>query len=224
MDIRAAPDFALALSGALAHELADRVVEDYTSVIADLALAAAEPRRDDARAAVLQVQARLRALADAHRVLRAPSHDTQLDLTDYLEHVCRVTAKARALETRVTLYQPGYPLAVPATRAWRVGIIVGELIIAAARRGAEDGEISVDLRAHGASLICTVANPSRPGAAPAPHSQALVQRLARELTGRFETREGGGRVATTLIAPIRPCRMPLWPEALVDPTNILTER
>src|ERR1700722_14033153 len=87
----------------LIQELNHRIANDYTILLAELALAAAHLPNPEGRAALVVAQGRLHAFANAHRALLPPMGSADLDLAAYLELVCGVTARARMIEPRLTL-------------------------------------------------------------------------------------------------------------------------
>jgi len=187
----------------LLQELNHRVANDYMTLISDLAIAARGLTNSDDRAALINAQNRIRALADAHRALQAPCSETTVELSAYLMAICDATAKARATERRLTLFLPNAEVVMTSARAWRVGLIVVELLTNAAKHGKRTGEIVVELQTVGRNLICSVANEGCFAQdAHCGSGLAIIGMLAEDIGGRLEYRAGNGWIGAALVAPV----------------------
>src|ERR1700761_9377806 len=187
----------------LVQELNHRVMNEYTAAIASLSLAAAEMASSEGRAVLARAQTRLHAFANVHRALQPPTCSAEVDLGAYLERVCSAMAKASLAQHRLSLSLPGYDVIVDPLHAWRLGLIVAELITNAARHGDGEEEILVELGVVADEVVCSVFNPGvfEPDVQRS-SGLRVVEGLASDIDGRLE-RSFGPDGAMVLIAS--PC-------------------
>jgi len=175
----------------LVEEISHRVINEYTEAIASLSLAA---RSADAQARLaLDVAAsRLRAHAEAHRALLAPSGDQRVDLAEHLAMVCRCMSAATLADHHIRLVLETDEVWLDADRCWRAGLIVAELIRNAVRHGLADctGRIRVTVNRTSGCVSCLVCDngSGRPHLQQPGRGRRLVQALAAELDGSVSWR------------------------------------
>jgi two-component sensor histidine kinase len=173
----------------LLEEFSHRVVNEYAEAIATLRLAAAEAGNPQVGATLGAVAKRLRAHAEAHRALLAPSADGPVDLADYVGHVCAAMTEASLAPFGVRLQVDADEIWLEAGRSWRVGLIVAELVRNAARHGLGrgPGAIRVSIGQACGWVSCRVSdNGAAAGEARPGRGRRLVEILAAELGGSVD--------------------------------------
>jgi len=144
----------------LIDEITHRVVNEYTEAICALGLAAAASRDLAARTALITAASRLRAQVEAHRALQSPFTAGPVDLADYVGEVCARLAQAPLAEAGARLTVDADEVWLDTGRAWRVGLIVAELVRNAARHGlrGRPGSIRVGIAERGEHIHCWVSD------------------------------------------------------------------
>jgi two-component sensor histidine kinase len=172
----------------LVEELSHRVINEYAQAIAMVRLSAARTASPEAQVALLSTASRLDSFAQAHRALLAPRVQGDIELSHYLEGLCRAMTAAILAERDIRLSLVGETVVLAADRCWRVALIVAELITNAARHGlaARAGTILVKLERMGESVFCQVIdNGGSVARSPVPsRGMSVVRRLAGELGGQ----------------------------------------
>jgi two-component sensor histidine kinase len=173
----------------LIDEISHRVVNEDTETICALGLAAAGAGDDRSRETLASAAGRLRAQVEAHRALQAPFAEGPIDLAGYVGRLCACLARGPLAGAGVRLCVQAEEISLGAERAWRVGLIVAELIRNAARHGlcGGGGRIWVDITEAGGRIVCEVRDDGRraPGAV-AGRGRRLVQALAADLGGAVD--------------------------------------
>jgi two-component sensor histidine kinase len=170
----------------LIDEISHRVVNEYTEAICALGQAASTARDTRAQLALTSAANRLRAQVEAHRALQAPIVDGPMELADYVGQLCACLAKAPLAENGMRLRVTADEIWLDASRCWRVGLVIAELVRNAARHGLSGGAGAVwvvveDLAGRVRCSVCddgAGAQGARPG-----RGRRLVQALAAELGG-----------------------------------------
>jgi two-component sensor histidine kinase len=183
-------------------EIEHRVANEYALAAASVSLAAARSTNLDVKATLGLTAQRLRDYAQVHHVLRAPTLEFEVDLADRLRDLCLALSRASLEERGISLTLAETRLQVGAQRAWRVGLIVFELVINSVRHGlgGRPGAIRVELGVSRGCIHCVVADDGhgaqewRPGL-----GARLVDALAGELGGfvQRDFRSNGARVMLT---------------------------
>lgn len=174
----------------LVEEFTHRVLNEYAEAIAVLRLAAAAA--PDARSEVTLKAAalRLKAHAEAHRALQAPTHDGPTDLASYIAELGASLTKARLADRGVWLTVSGEEIWLDGDRCWRVGLIVAELIRNATKHGFSGGtgSIRIEVAEAAGRILCEVCDDGNGRPATAGRGRRLVQSLARQLGGSVKWR------------------------------------
>jgi two-component sensor histidine kinase len=109
--------------------------------------------------------------------------------------LCGSLVSSRLADRGVTLGLIGCSVAAEPERAWRVALIVAELVVNSLRHAFTEhcGRIIVGIDRRGDTIECEVADDGRAtGAATPAYGSAIAEALARELGGHIE-REFGSR-------------------------------
>lgn len=193
----------------LVEEINHRVVNTFAEAIASLSLAARRPGDASPQAILAEAANRLRAHADAHRALFAPSRDGGVELGSYVGRLLVPLSGAILAGRDIRLVLATEDVWMEAARGWRVGLIVTELVRNAARHGLQGrrGSIEVTLCEHRGEVICVVRDDgaAKPLGTPG-RGQEIVRAIARELAGDVEWAFGPRGCQARLRVPIDPDR------------------
>jgi two-component sensor histidine kinase len=186
----------------LLAEMAHRIGNEYTLAIASLSAAAHRANGAEARAALENACQMLMYFADTHRALRPPCQTEPIDLAEYLRELCRSLDRSRFADRGVALGLIGCSVAVAPARAWRVALIISELVVNSLRHAFADhcGRIIVEIDRRGNMIECMVADDGHATKLVTPgYGSAITEALASELRGqiRREFDSRGGRVYLT---------------------------
>ena len=188
----------------LLHELNHRINNEFAAAISVVSLAAARSGNTEVKAVLSGVTELLHRYADVHRALQVPEHDVVLDAESYLRQLCLSISRSYLDYRKIKLVLATEPLRLEADRCWRLGMIVYELIVNAARHAfaCGDGEIRVRLACTGPFAQCSVADNGSAGTTAAPgRGLKIVDELSRSLDGQFEQRFGPRGSWSILIFP-----------------------
>jgi two-component sensor histidine kinase len=194
----------------LVAEINHRVINEYAEAISSLSLAAARVPVPGARLALAEAIDRLRAHAEAHRALLPPT-DGHVNLADYIGDLCASISRASLAERRAHLTVETDDIWLPSPRAWRIGLVIAELVRNAARHGlgGRSGAITVQLTQREGQILCGVGDNGRCAKSPRPgRGLGLVQALAAELGGSADWRFGDRGCVALLRVPsddVEPC-------------------
>jgi two-component sensor histidine kinase len=173
----------------LVQELNHRVINQYAEAIATLTIASARAPAPSARRTLDDAAERLRDHAECHRALFPPATAGLLNLADYVAHICNSYTKATLAARGVHLVLKSDDIWLASERAWRIGLIIAELVRNAARHGlkGKEGRIFVHLSDLKGQVGCRVSDTGSgtPGASPG-WGQNLVQSLVADLGGTAE--------------------------------------
>jgi two-component sensor histidine kinase len=200
-------EFAAQLSSSdrvLLHELNHRTNNEFAAVIGGVSLAAARSINKDVKAALTAVIELLQHYAYVHRALQIPEHDTLADAAAYLRQLCLSISQSHLAHRKIKLVLAIEPLQLQAEQCWRLGMIVHELIINAARHAFQrrEGEIRVELIGAGTIAKCSVTdNGSAPARIEPGRGLKIIDQLTGSLGGRFERKLGPRGSSSTLIFP-----------------------
>lgn len=173
----------------LVEEINHRVANTYTEAVLSLSRAAAGAMSPMAKSALERVVDRLLAQAASHRALMPPATGGFVDLGEYLGDLCESLSRASLADRGVELAVRTEVVWLATDRAWRIGLIVAELIRNAARHGLAGGggAILVRLSEQLGSVHCQVVDNGRALAISGPgHGSHIVRRLTGELGGSVE--------------------------------------
>jgi len=177
----------------LLHELNHRVNNEFAAAISVVSLAAARSGSNDVKTALSGIAVLLHQYADVHRALQMPKDDVVLNAEAYLRQLCLSISRSYLDHRRIKLVLAAEPLRLEADRCWRLGMIVYELIINAARHAFSDdaGEIRIELMRAGGIAQCSVVD-NGSGAATATPGRGLkiVNELSKSLGGQIMQKFG----------------------------------
>jgi two-component sensor histidine kinase len=178
----------------LIREFTHRVVNDWSSAISAVSLAARRSDDPQVKSALGAVADRLYRHAQFFRALQMPQSGTTIDAAGYLERLCLAVSESKLDAMNIRLVLAADPLVMNADRCWRLGVIVMELVTNAARhafQGREGGTIRVDLSRAGECTKCRVTDN---GAAPKKirpgNGLTIVKDLAVSLGGTIKHQFG----------------------------------
>jgi two-component sensor histidine kinase len=196
------------ISTLLLAEMAHRIGNEYTLAIASLSIAALRANSSEAKAALNDACRMLTYYADTHRALRPPFRTEAIDLAEYLCELCRSLARSRLSDRGVTVGLIGCSVVVAPERAWRVAMIISELVVNSLRHAFTDhcGRIIVEIDRRGDTIECIVADDGRATKPVTPgYGSAIIEALANELGGQiereFDSRGGRVRLSFPLRSP-----------------------
>ncbi|HYG48649.1 MAG TPA: sensor histidine kinase [Allosphingosinicella sp.] len=167
----------------IVDEINHRVINEYAEAISALSLAA-RSSTPEAQAAIGEAAARLRAHVEAHRALVPPGPDGPVNLANYLGELCASLSRASLAERGVRIALRTDEIRVAPDTAWRIGLILAELVRNACRHGLDGGAgaIAVRVTEHRGIILCLVADSGRGS----PDSRmGRGRRLARAIAGEL---------------------------------------
>lgn len=152
----------------------------------------------------------LEALSRMQRLLLCPppcgSMELGLAVRELCEAICEARLAPNSIALGLELGSEPIPLASP--RAWRILLILTELLTNAARHGshANTRQVRISLAATACDIMCSVVSPGshRPDAVDG-YGARVVKALVSELDGSLEARADGDSTEVRLVAP----RLPL---------------
>jgi two-component sensor histidine kinase len=188
----------------LLDELNHRINNDFACAIAIIYHAAAHSAADGVKHALREVAQLLQHYAQVHRALQPPDRETLVDAQEYLGNLCRAISRSKLAPLDIELVFAVVPLLLEASRCWRLGMIVSELITNAARHAfaGRPGGIRVELSRGGGFVTCTVADDgSAPLRIQPGRGFRIVEELSKGLDARFERKFGArGSISTLTFA------------------------
>jgi len=177
----------------LVEEIGHRVVNEFTEAIAALSLAARVSPSPMARDSIEEAARALLLQAELHRALLPPAPGLPTNLPDYLARICNSFSKSVLAARGVKLLLRADEVRLPADEAWRVALILIELVRNAARHAKlEPGDlIVVEVTRGDEQLTCRVRDTGRSSAEAKPgRGHRLIQALAAGLGGHATWRLG----------------------------------
>lgn len=187
----------------LVEEICHRVTNEYAQLIASLTAAAQDTHDVVGRRALVRAADTLHDYAAAHHALRAPPSG-QRDLADYLEGVCLALSVARLRPRGVKLSLSADAVDLSASRCWRVGLVISELICNSLRHGFTEraGDLHICLRHADGQILCRVSGEGAGLDLFAPgNGRRIIRRLAQELGGSIGWSAGSCGVSVNLVFP-----------------------
>ena len=195
---------------ALVEEINHRVINEYSEAIAMLSVAAAHACQGT-QDILLCVAGRLRDHAEAHRALLPPVTEARVNLADTIGAICLSYSRATLGDRRVRLILQSEDIWIPGELAWRVGLVVAELIRNASRHGlkGKQGLIVVRITRNGERICCVVSDSGRSTTGGNPgRGQRLIRSLVSDLGGAirwsFTARGNFAAVHFPMSGPRRP--------------------
>jgi two-component sensor histidine kinase len=188
----------------LLHELNHRINNEFAAIISAVSLAAASSNNDEVKIALADITQLLHGYADIHRALQLPEHDAIIDAAAYLSQLCLSISRSMLDDRKIRLVLSAQSIPLQAERCRRLGMILYELIINAARHAFVDssGEIRVAIWRDGAFVKCSV----RDSGSAAVNIQLgrglkIVDALSKALGGRFRQTLGPQGSKALLVFP-----------------------
>jgi two-component sensor histidine kinase len=186
----------------LVEELQHRVANEYAIAVANLNHRA-RTYTDPIRTILAETSEQLRKFAEIHRVLLMPRAEGDIDLGEYLRNLCLTLTRASLADRGLSLLLYETPIPVEAHRAWRVGLVVAELVTNAVRHGSwrhGGGIIKVEILSRIGDIQCRVSDNGGGSENFSPgRGTDIVESLSHELGGciRRELTEHGFTVLLT---------------------------
>ena len=184
-------------------EVEHRVANEFALAIASIELIA-RTCEGRAKQALTQAAARLWDHAQAHRALLPPLPADMIDLSGYLRKVFEALTRASLAERGISLSLHETPIDIETWRAWRVGLILTELISNSVRHGvwpAGGGAIRVEITSGDYDVYCRVTDNGQGSKTPSRGTGThIVDALVTEICGHIhrEFRTDGVTVLLTL--------------------------
>ena len=207
----------------LIEEMQHRVANEYTIAIASINFIA-RGCDEHTRFILAGASQRLRNFATVHRAMQPPRNNDRLDLCRYLRELCLALTRAHLAERGVSLTLCEAPVALEARRAWRVGLILSELITNAVRHGnwpAHGGHIEIEVRPGIRHIQCLVSdNGMGASGASAGRGTRILEALAHELGGQMHRTFSDAGANIVLTFPRDPADWAI--AANGDPTDSVT--
>ncbi len=189
----------------LLWELTHRMNNEFAAAIAVVSLAAAHSPNGEVKSALAAVEARLHSYVKVNRCLQLPSHDTIIDASAYLRHLCQSISRSRLDCRGIELQFAGRPLQMNSERCWRLGMIISELVTNAARHvfGDAGGKTHVKLSRCGPFINCRVADDGTASEKIQPgRGFAIVEGLIASLHGTINQYFGPGGSVSDMNVPV----------------------
>jgi two-component sensor histidine kinase len=152
---------------------------------------------------------RLDALGRMQRLLLCPAAGGTTELALRVRELCEAFQEARFAPTddllMLDIAHEDIPLAAP--RAWRILLIITELLTNAARHGrrSSTSRVRVSLSSCPRDIVCVVENEGLPApGAVQGYGSRVIEALVSELDGRLETSAEASGTSVRLVAPRLP--------------------
>jgi two-component sensor histidine kinase len=177
----------------LLGELADRTANDLCSASTMVRLAGRHAWNPDQHQMLDELASRLDALGALQRLTQAPTWSGTVDLAQQVAALCQAMVAARYAEQNIALLARVEDVVLDAGQAWRILMIVAELLAKAARHAFDHGggTVLVDLFARDGAVVCAIRDDGRGQfdgwTRPSNDGSSVVQMLVKELGGRLET-------------------------------------
>lgn len=194
----------------LFRELNHRVNNNFAMVASLLQLQASRTQEAGAKAALAGALNRVMSISQAHRNLYATGQDmTRIDMSVYLQDLCRNLAEALFLGEIVQLECDAFPASMERDRAVAIGLAVNELVTNAAKHAFTEttgGRIEVSFQPEGPGWRLMVKDDGK--GLPADFHEkrnglgrGLVEAFARQAGGTLSISEGAG---ATFVLDLKP--------------------
>jgi two-component sensor histidine kinase len=177
----------------LLGELADRTANDLCSASTMVRRAGRHAWSPDQHQMLDELASRLDALGAIQRLMQAPTWSGTVDLAQQLAALCQAMVAARYAEQNIALLARVEDVVLDAGQAWRMLMIVAELLAKAARHAFDHdgGTVLVDLFARDGAVVCAIRDDGRGQfdgwTRPSNYGSSVVHMLVKELGGRLET-------------------------------------
>lgn len=175
----------------LLRELNHRINNDLTSAICAVSAKAVASDNAAVKVALLDVVDLLHEYADVHGALHTPSRGRIANAARYLQQLCVSITKCRLAPLTIRLMFSADDLLLERERAWKLGLIVSELLTNAARHAQFESRppvVQVELSLADNVAKCWVSdNGSAPEAVRHGRGLTIISELANRLGGRIHT-------------------------------------
>lgn len=194
----------------LLRDLNHRVNNSFAMVASLLQLQSSRAQDSGAKAALAGALNRVMSIAQAHRNLYAAGQDmSRVDMSVYLQDLCRNLAEALFLGEIVQLECDAFPASMERDRAVAIGLAVNELVTNAAKHAFTEttgGRIEVSFQPEGAGWRLMVRDDGK--GLPEDFQtrrnglgRGLVEAFARQAGGTLSIAEGAG---ATFVLDLKP--------------------
>jgi two-component sensor histidine kinase len=187
--------------GVLLRELHHRVTNGVASAIDLVSAAAIRAEGVEAKHALSDVVELLHGYAEVHRALAVPPGDTLIQAATYVRKLGCAMRRSVLDRMNIQLAFATQSLALQPERCWRLGLIVHQLVMSAARHACFEtraGQIKIKVTRIGALANCVVVdNGSRAARDASDREFRITKDLARALGGRIE--QGFGAEFTSIV-------------------------
>jgi two-component sensor histidine kinase len=191
-------------SGHLLPEMIRWIEDEFASTIRFVTSAAERSGNSEVKAALMFVADFLHESTWVYRALETPARDGPLNVSAYLERLCRALCRPRLEHRHIRLVLADSPVEMDVDRCRQLGMVIAGLVSNAACRefGASGGTIRVELFEVEQLLICSVTdNGWLPGTVRCEQKRQLVDRLVASLGGTIERKLAPQDNLSVLIIP-----------------------
>ncbi len=188
----------------LLREFTHRINNELASAICLISVAAHRCSSSEARTALTTVLDRLENYASVHHSLQMPEYSTTIELTSYIQQLCRAISRSKLERQGIDLSLSLHSLRMRSERCWLLGMIVFELITNSARHAFRNkaGSIHVEIFPTEACVQCRVTDSGRSDANPRPgRGMMIVEALAASLHGTVDVQFGPTGTTTVVNFP-----------------------
>lgn len=189
----------------LLREFSHRINNELSSAISLISLAAKRSQNSEVQATLAAVQDRLQGYASVHHSLQMPECSTTVELTSYLQKLCKALCRSKLESRKIELALSLCPVWITSERCWLLGMIVFELITNSARHAFLSGTGKIDLELFTTSdmIACRISDNgvAHPGAVPG-RGLRIVAALVSRLHGTIDVKSGPQGTSSTVIFPM----------------------
>ena len=172
----------------LLQEITHRVINEYSSAISTLSLAASRATNPDVKTALRAAADSLDNYVRTHLALQMPATADAVDLSAYLYKLCQAIYRSRLHERGISLKLAGDRIALTAEQCWYVGLIISELVTNAAKHAFEKrgGSIQVEILLDDGQVHCRIIDDGTATAGyPPGRGSEIIHALAAQLGGKI---------------------------------------
>jgi two-component sensor histidine kinase len=188
----------------LLREFSHRINNELASAISLISVVAHRCDSKEARTVLTTVLDRLENYASVQHSLQLPEYSTTIELTTYMQQLCRAISRSKLEREGIELSLSLYSLRMPSERCWLLGMIVFELITNSARHAFRNkaGSIHVEVYPTETSVACRVTdNGSSEANARPGRGLAIVEALAASMHGTVDAQFGQEGTTTVVNFP-----------------------
>jgi two-component sensor histidine kinase len=181
-----------AIETRLLGELAHRTANDLCSASTTVRQVRRHAWGPEQRQILDQLESQLDALGEIQRLMQAPVGEGMVDLGRQVAALCQAMVAARYAEQNISVLARVEDVVLDADQAWRILMIVAELLANAARQAFDHdgGTVLVDLSAREDAVICAIRDDGRGQLKGwvrlSDDGLSAVRILVQELGGRLE--------------------------------------